>query len=191
MKAGKLGAKVVRYADDFVVMCGGSADKALAEVRRILGRLELHLNEEKTSVLDMREDRLDFLGFSIRQRRSRRTGKKFPMVTPSEKAVKHIRREIKEQTCRKTLARGEDVVINMVNRVVRGWVEYFYYGHCSKTMASLKWYTEERVRTYLRRKHRKRGRGYEAYPNKYLYQGIGLYGIPTTAPWKQLAKATG
>jgi len=63
--------------------------------------------------------------------------------------------------------------------------------HCTKAFAHLKNYTEERVRVYLSRKHRLRGRGYTKYPNAYLYENLGLYRIPTTAPWAQAAKAAG
>jgi len=70
-------------------------------------------------------------------------------------------------------------------------VNYFYYGNCSTTFAQLRDYTEERVRTYLSRKHRLKGRGYTKYPNAYLYKNLGLYKIPATAPWAQAAKAAG
>lgn len=55
----------------------------------------------------------------------------------------------------------------------------------------LKGYLDERVRTYLRRKHRVKNRGYKAYPYRYLYEDLGLFKIPTTAPWTQTAKASG
>lgn len=101
----------------------------------------------------------------------------------------HIKKEIKDVTCRKNLALPKEVIITKLNETIRGWANYFYYGNCSKTFAQLKNYTEERVRTYLRRKHGLKNRGYKAYPYKYLYENLGLFKIPTTAPWTRTVNA--
>jgi len=85
----------------------------------------------------------------------------------------------------------KEVLIKKLNEVVRGWVGYFYYGNCSRALSTLKGFLDERVRIYLRRKHAKKSRGYKAYPYKYLYGNLGLYKIPTTAPWTQAVKASG
>ena len=61
----------------------------------------------------------------------------------------------------------------------------------SKNLSRLKGYLEERVRIYLRRKHRMKSRGYKAFPHRFMYGELGLFRIPTTAPWTQAAKATG
>ena len=105
--------------------------------------------------------------------------------------MKHIREAIKELTGRDRRTSPEEMVINNLNEVVRGWTGYFYYGNCSRDLTTLKGFLDERVRTYLRRKHCKKSRGYRAYPYKYLYGMLGLYKIPTTAPWTQTAKAGG
>jgi RNA-directed DNA polymerase len=105
------------------------------------------------------------------------------MVARWHKAMLHIRKEIKEITIRKNLALPTGVIITRLNELVRGWAGYFYYQHNSKAFSLIKDYLEERVRTYLRRKHRVKGRGYKAYPAPYLYKRLGLYRIPTTAAW--------
>ncbi len=142
-------------------------------------------------MVDARKESFNFLGFTIQVKENTATGKKFPLVTPSKKALQHIKTEIKNLTCRKNLPLPKEAVVNKINKVVRGWANYFYYGNCSNDMLRLKGYLDERVRTYLRRKHCIRNRGYKAFPYKYLYENIGLYKIPTTAPWTQSAKATG
>jgi RNA-directed DNA polymerase len=185
------GARLIRYADDCVVLCKGNTERVLRGMKTVLGYLELSLNEEKTTVVDARKEGFDFLGFTIRLIKNPKTARRFPLITPSKKALKHIRAEIRELTGRRNMALPSEVVIDKVNEVVRGWTEYFYYENCSKHLAILKHYLEERMRTYLRRKHRKNGRGYKAYPYNYLYQTLGLYRIPTTAPWIQAAKASG
>jgi RNA-directed DNA polymerase len=187
----RLGARLIRYADDVVVLCTGNTDRVLKGIETVLGYLELSLNEEKTKLVDAREESFTFLGFTIEVKRNPRTGKEFPLVRPSKKATEHIKVEIRELTCRKKLALPKDVVINKLNEVVRGWTNYFYYGHCSSDLSRVKGFLDERVRIYLRRKHGLKSRGYKAYPYRYLYGNLGLYKIPTTAPWTHAVKAAG
>jgi RNA-directed DNA polymerase len=176
---------------DCVVLCKANTERVLRGIRAVLGYLELSLNEEKTKVVDARQESFNFLGFTTRLIKNPKTGRRFPLIRPSKEAVKHIKAEIRELTCRKNLLMPEEVVIVKVNEVVRGWTGYFYYENCSKDLSALKHYPEERVRTYLRRKHRTDGRGYKVYPYQYLYGTLGLYKIPTTAPWTQAVKASG
>ena len=152
--------------------------------------LGLTLSAGKTRIIDATHEDFTFLGSTLKIIKSPQTGKMFPLIVPSKKAIGRIRREIKEATCRRNLALPNGVTIARLNTTARGWVNYFYYGNCSKAFAHLKNYTEERVRVYLSRKHRLRGRGYKKYPNAYLYEILGLYRIPTTAPWTS-AKAAG
>lgn len=187
----RLGARLVRYADDAVAVCRDNTDRILKGIKTVLGELELSLNEAKTKVVDARKEEFVFLGFAISVKKSKVTGREFPRIHPSKKAMKHIRAEIKRLTDRTTLALPTDVVIRRVNEVVRGWVGYFRYGHCSNDMSKLKKYLEERTQIYLRSKHQKRGRGFMVYPYHHLYDNLGLYKIPTSAPYKQTAKAEG
>ncbi len=163
----------------------------VAGIKAVLEELELSLNKEKTKLVDARQESFNFLGFTIEVKKNPKTGKKFPLIIPSKKAMMHVKAEIKRLTCRKNLALPKEVVVSKLNEVVRGWTNYFYYGNSSKDLTRLKGFLEERVRIYLRRKHGKKSRGYKAYPYKYLYVNLGLYKIPTTAPWTQTAKATG
>jgi len=118
-------ARLIRYADDFVVACQGDAERVLRGVRVVLRGLGLSLNEEKTKVVDARKERFDFLGFTVEVLRNPRTGKKFPLIRPSKKAMAEIQAEIKALTCRRTLALPKEVVIQKLNEVVRGWAGYF------------------------------------------------------------------
>ncbi|MDP2970059.1 MAG: group II intron maturase-specific domain-containing protein [Deltaproteobacteria bacterium] len=115
----------------------------------------------------------------------------FPLITPSKEAMAEIKAEIKALTCRNNIRLPKEVLIRKLNELVRGWVGYFYYGNCSRDLSKLKDFLDERARIYLRRKHAKKSRGYKAYPYQYLYKTLGLYKIPTTAPWTQTAKASG
>ena len=183
-------ARLVRYADDVVVLCRYNVRPIFDRMTAVLKSLGLTLNPDKTRILNAAEEGFTFLGFTTQIRRNPRTGKTFPLITPSKKAIGRIKKEVKDATCRKNLALPGEVIIARLNQTLRGWANYFYYGNCSKTFAHLRNYTEERVRMYLRRKHRLRSRGYTKYPNTYLYENLGLYKIPATAPWAQ-AKAAG
>ena len=188
----RLEARLIRYADDFVVLCKGNTERILGGIRTVLGDLGLTLNEGKTKVVDAEKESFNFLGFTIEVKENPKTGRKFPMIIPSKKALRHITAEIKNLTCRSNLALPKGVVVNKLNGVVRGWVNYFYYGNCSNNLLRLKGYLEERTRTYLRCKYKKsRACGYKDYPQRYMYKILGLYKIPTTAPWTQTAKAYG
>jgi RNA-directed DNA polymerase len=184
-------ARLIRYADDCVVLCQGQTEKVLKGIKIVLRGLELSLNEEKTRVIDAKKERFNFLGFTVEAKRNPRTGKRFPLITPSREATAEIKAEIKALTCRKNLRLPNEVIIRKLNEQVRGWVGYFYYGNCSRDLTKLRNFLDERVRIYLRRKHTKKSRGYKDYPYRYLYDNLGLYKIPTTAPWVQMAKASG
>jgi RNA-directed DNA polymerase len=187
----RMGARLIRYADDFVVLCEGQAERVLRGIQGVLGGLGLELNADKTRVLDAREESFTFLGFRVMAIKHPRTGRRFCLIRPAKKALVQIRRELRSLTVRSTLALPEEVVIQKLNERIRGWVGYFYYGNCSKDLKLLKGFLEQRVRIYLRRKHRRKSWGYRTYPDKHLYNTLGLYKIPTTAPWSQAAKAAG
>jgi len=187
----RYGARLIRYADDFVVVCQGAPEKILRGIKIVLAGLRLRLNEEKTKVVNAREESFNFLGYTVQAVKSPKTGKTFPLIRPSKKAMAKVKGEIKVLTCRRNLALPAEVVIEKLNEVVRGWVGYFHYGHCTRDLSRIKGFLDERVRIYLRRKHGEKSRGYRAYPYWYLYGTLQLYKIPTTAPWAQTAKATG
>jgi group II intron reverse transcriptase/maturase len=187
----RLGARLVRYADDCVILCRGNTDRILNGVRRVFDNLGLNLNEEKTHVVDARREMFNFLGFSMGMKRGRKTGKLYPHTEPSKKALKHIRSEIKQLTTERYSATPTEIVIRRVNEVARGWVGYFRFGNCTKAMSYLRYYLGYRMRIYIRRKHHYHSLGYRAYPDRYYYDSLGLYEVPTKAPWLQNVKATG
>ncbi len=142
------------------MLCRSNTERVLKGIKVVLGELELSLNEEKTKVINAKKESFNFLGFTIEVKKNQKTGRNFPLITPSRKALHHIKAEVRELTCRKNLALPKEAVVNKLNGVVRGWTSYFYYKHCSRDFSRLKGFVDERVRTYLRRKHRKKGRGY-------------------------------
>ncbi|MGA1351271.1 MAG: reverse transcriptase domain-containing protein, partial [Burkholderiaceae bacterium] len=95
---GKLGAHLVRYADDFVVLCKRGVEEPLKIIRHVLGRLDLRLNETKTHIVNAKETGFNFLGFTIQMSRGVRTGKPYPNVRPSDKAVQKIKARLTDLT---------------------------------------------------------------------------------------------
>lgn len=185
----RYGARLIRYADDFVVLTRGNTARVLRGIKAVLSDLSLNLNEDKTRVIDARRESFAFLGFTIMMVNNPKTGKDFPLIRPSQKAMKRIRAEIREIASKRNFLLPEEDVVAKVNAKVRGWVNYFYYKHCSRCMSVMKYYLQQRVSRYMRRKHKRTS--YSAYSFEYLYDSLGLYKIPTTAPKKlHVAKAS-
>lgn len=182
----KLGAHLVRYADDFVVLCRKGVEEPLNVVRHVLDRLGLSLNEAKTHIVDARAASFDFLGFTIQMSPSAKTGKLRPNVRPSDKAVKKIKARLTDLTQRElTCIPLGDVVAN-VNRSLRGWVNYFHYRNSSLVMSKVRNHAEERLRTHLRKRHKVKDRGtaLKRFRSADLYDRYGLYRPPAGAGWK-------
>jgi group II intron reverse transcriptase/maturase len=181
----RLGARIVRYADDIVILCRRGTERPMSELRRILDYLGLTLNEGKTRVVDTHADRFDFLGFSLWMGKSRRTGNRYPHVQPSKKSLRRIKDRVTELTHRGRTLLPLVWVVGEVNTVLRGWVGYFHVRNCSKSLEQVRGHAEERLRTHLRKRHKIRDRkaGYSRFGNRALYEKYGLYKVPTTAGW--------
>jgi len=184
----RLGARIVRYADDIVILCKrGKSDKAMTTLRQILERLKLSLNETKTKIVNAHKEKFDFLGFSIHMGESSKSGKLYPHVQPSKKSLQAIKDRVAALTKRERTVKPLDWIVQEVNATVRGWVGYFHFKNCSKILTHLKGHVEERLRTHLRKRHKikDRGTGYAKFGSQVLYGKYGLYKVPTTAGWKK------
>lgn len=181
----RLGARIVRYADDMVILCRRGTEQPLAVLRQILERMGLTLNEAKTKVVDAYRGKFGFLGFEIWMARGHRTGKWYPHVQPSKKALQTIKGRIKRLTVRTRSMVPIDWLVAELNAAVRGWVGYFHVRNCSRVLTRLREHVEERMRTHLRRRHKIRDRkvGFVRFANRDLYSKYGLYKVPTTAGW--------
>ncbi|MBW6511449.1 MAG: group II intron reverse transcriptase/maturase [Desulfuromonadaceae bacterium] len=182
----RLGARIVRYADDIVILCRrGKSEQAMTVLRQILERLQLTLNETKTNVVNAFEGKFDFLGFTIWMGKSRKSGKMYPHVQPSKKSEQKVKDRITALTKRERTIMPLEWVVNEVNAMVRGWVGYFHYRNCSQTLGRIRNHLEQRLITHLRKRHKVRDRnaGYVRFPNRSLYVKYGLYKVPTTAGW--------
>lgn len=143
------------------------------------------MNEAKTKIVNAHKGKFDFLGFSIWMAESVKSGKLYPHVQPSKKAVQSIKGRITALTRRARTIMPLEWIVNEVNATVRGWVGYFHYRNSSKTLTRIRSHVEERLQTHLRKRHKVRDRkaGYVNFPNRSLYAKYGLYKMPTSAGW--------
>ena len=183
----RYGARIVRYADDFVILCKNpyNHNQILDRVKALLKNLELNLHPQKTVTVDAKQESFNFLGFTITTKVNLNSGKRFPLITPSAKAEANFKEKIKNLTKRNMTVIPTDKIVGQVNSIARGWKNYFYYGSCSKSMKRMDMFLQQRMRHFLRRKHKISSFGYKQFPNSYLYEKVGLYKIPATAPWRQ------
>ena len=127
----RLGAKIVNYADDFVICCRGTAQEAMHAMRNLMRRLKLTVNETKTSLCRVPDESFDFLGYTIGRCYSTKTGRAYIGTRPSKEKVNRLCREISESTSRRwTLMSAEDRVAKL-NRKLIGWSNYFCLGLAS------------------------------------------------------------
>lgn len=128
---------LIRYADDLVILCQDRAEEVVEVSRNILERMGLRLNETKSRIVKARQEDFDFLSFNFRLIRSSKTGRTFSLTRPSKDARRRLRQGLKELTCRRMLALPEEETITRVNRLIRGWGNYFYHGNCTRDFQRL------------------------------------------------------
>jgi len=162
------GYEMIRYADDFVILCRSraEAEEALAMVRRLAEERVLTLHPEKTRVVDASMEGFDFLGYHFER----------GMRWPRDKSIKKLRDALRPKTKR---TRGESLecIIADVNRTLRGWFEYFKHSHAT-TFRPIDGWVRRRLRSILRKRSKRRGisQGLDnhRWPNAF-FRERGLY----------------
>jgi len=146
--------RLVRYADDFVVLVAGTRGHAEAlreEVAAVLAPMGLRLSAAKTRICHIDEG-FDFLGFRIQRHPKRGTAKRYVYTYPAKKALATVKvklRALSRQDRDQPLA----VLLHRLNQVLRGWTSYFKHGVSKRTFSYLRAFTWRRVARWLRRKH--------------------------------------
>jgi len=173
--------KLVRYADDFVIICRTKqdAETALQIVKQIMSILKLTLHPTKTRIVDMGRDGFDFLGFHFHKKRARKSGKLLPYIWPAPKAMKAIRSKIHFITERMRLSNPLSEVIKFLNRVIRGWRNYFRLGNSTLKFQQLDRYVRYRLEQWMRSKIGSRGHWDELdFRALLLQQGLDYFYRP-------------
>jgi RNA-directed DNA polymerase len=166
-------AQVVTYADDFVILSCGYAAEALDWTRSVMTRIGLTLNEAKTSVKQARRERFDFLGYSFGPHRMRTNGREYLGASPSKKSVSRLRQKVGDLLVRQNVAPWTEVR-NRLNRMLRGWSNYFGYGTRLMAYRAVDWYVYNGVRSFLRRRHKVPSRGRTLYSDAVVFGTLGV-----------------
>ena len=182
----KFGGHIVNYADDFVILCRRDAESAYKIMVELMTKLRLTVNEEKTSIRCVPEESFDFLGYTFGRCYSPKTGQAYLGTRPSRKSITRVVRRISEQTDRRNLLKDPDTVVRSLNRLLRGWSNYFSLGPVSKAYRAVDTHARYRLRQWLRKKHKVKGAGTKKYRDEYLYDELGLIcleSITRNFPW--------
>jgi len=189
---------LVRYADDFVVMCrtAKECEEAERRVKIILERLKLDLHPDKTRRVDLSwgKEGFDFLGCHLRKRLSGRSWEQqrkrvyYLQRWPSQRSMKRIRQRVKELTPRARCHDDVREVIADVNPVLRGWANYFRSGNASDKFNEIDLYAHGRMRSLrIKRKGRQLRPGeVEQWTRDYFY-GLGLHRLLGTVQYPEVA----
>lgn len=182
----KWSAHIVNYADDFVICCKRGAQDAMAAMRRIMERLKLTVNEEKTHLCQIPRERFDFLGYTFGRCYSRTDGHAYIGTRPSQKSIKRVVASLSEVTDRRMAALDAEAIVARLNRKLVGWANYFFLGPVSPAYHLLDEHTRSRLRRWLCKKHKVANAGISRFPDQYLYEVLGLVHLaPRThdLPW--------
>jgi RNA-directed DNA polymerase len=176
--AERLQAKLVNYADDFVICCRGTGEQALTAMRAMMSKLKLTVNERKTRLCRLPEETFDFLSYTIGRCYSSRTGRAYLTPKPSAKKVQRLLQDISASTKRQSIGQDEEEMVGRLNRKLLGWANYFRLGPVGKVYARVNRHVCHRLRRWLCRKHKVSGRGYGRYPDRVLHKEMGLLDLP-------------
>jgi RNA-directed DNA polymerase len=169
-----------RFADDLVILVDAHPRhawllKAVEQrVREELATLAVEVNEEKTRIVDLTKgERFGFLGFDFRRVRSRK-GAWRPQYTPKLKKRTALLRTLKT-IFRRSRSQPVQEVIQQINPILRGWVNYFAVGHASRCFTYIHDWVEKKVRRHLMRNAKRRGFGWRRWRRAWLYDTLGLF----------------
>ncbi len=148
--------RLIRFADDFVVMVSGQrhhAEELREEVAAVLAPLGLRLAEEKTRVAHIDEG-FDFLNFTIRRMRKRGTSKHYVYTVPSRKAIQAVKDKVSAMTYRATRNMAPEVLIQSINRALAGWANYYRHGVSKAVFGAVDHHAWHRIMRWLRHKYK-------------------------------------
>jgi RNA-directed DNA polymerase len=182
----RLKAYIVNYADDLVICCRGKGDEALVKMQDMMTKLKLTVNETKTRVCKLPEEKFDFLGYSFGRCYSPKTGRAYIGTTPSKKRVQRICQVISAATRRSQTQQAAEQLVKQLNRQIISWANYFCLGPVSKAYRVVEEHTRRRLRQWLCAKHQRKGAGTTWYSDQLLHDRFGLVRLAertASFPW--------
>lgn len=182
----RLEARVVNYADDFVICCKpGRAAEAMSTMRRMMERIKLTVNERKTRQCSLPAETFTFLGFTFGEQVSWRTGRRYLSPAPAKKKVQAICHKISEATSSRTTWRSAAEEVQQLNQMLSGWGNYFRLGYVTGAWQIVQQHACRRLRQWLQRKTKSRG-GPQNPPDLRLYEEYGLLKLTASIRRKPL-----
>src|ERR1700722_660585 len=148
----RLSARIVNYADDFVICCRAGADEAMATMRSMMSKLKLTVNETKTQLCVLPDGAFVFLGYTFGRCYNHRTGAAYLAASPARKKIAKLCDAIGEQTSSKRTQLDEERMVGRLNRKLRGWANYFDLGTVSRAYNVVNHHVTNRLRRWLCRK---------------------------------------
>ena len=181
---------LVRYADDFVVVCSSRRQALRAQQRaeEVLGRIGLVIHPDKTGIRDLARGRdgFDFLGFHHRTRESPRLPGRFYLNRwPSTKAMARIRQRIRELTTRGLAGAPIEWVVERLNLTLRGWGNYFRWGNSNRKFHDIDSYVHWRLAKLASVKHGQSGRGWAGRYDHAWIDRLGVHQLTGTVRYRQ------
>ena len=165
----RLGAHVVVYADDLVILCRRQASEAYAVLKDVMTRIGLTVNETKTKLREAKTERFDFLGYTFGPYWDRWTGKRYLGAGPSAKSRQRLKAKVHALTVPGNVLPWPKVC-ERLNTMLGGWQAYFGYGTLSRSYEDVNWYVANRVRHFLRRRHKVRSRGSRQFSTENVFE---------------------
>jgi RNA-directed DNA polymerase len=169
-----------RFADDLVILIDAYRRhvwllKAVEKrLREELAKLQVEINEEKSRIVDLAKgEKFTFLGFECRRTLSN-NGVWRPQYMPRLKKRTALLEKLRE-IFRRFISQPVERVIELINPVLRGWVNYFAVGHSSRCFSFVKDWVEKKVRRHLMRARKRKGFGWQRWSRRWLYDELGLY----------------
>ena len=173
-KGSELRAVVVNYADDFVILSRGCAAEAMKWTEQVMTRIGLTLNPVKTKLVHAKTESFDFLGYTFGPHRFRKDGHWYLGASPSKKSVKRLKQKVREQLWPSNVDPWEEVR-DRLNRTLRGWTNYFSYGTRMPAYRAVDNFVYERVRGFLRRRHKVQSRGTRRFSGVVVFGARGRF----------------
>lgn len=171
----------VRFADDLVVLVDSHPrhrwlrKEVEKRIREELAKLQVEVNEEKTRFVNLeRGESFGFLGFQFRRIRSR-TGRWMPLREPQIKKRTDLLRKLKG-VFRFYRSKPTHWLIEAINPILRGWVQYFATGNSSRCFSFIRSWVEQKIRRHLARARGRQGFGWKRWSSRWLYEKLGLFG---------------
>jgi RNA-directed DNA polymerase len=166
-------ARVVNYADDFVILSRSKAAEALEWTREVITKLGLTLNETKTCIRQARKESFNFLGYTFGPHRYRKDGHWYLGASPAKKAVARIKEKVGDLLVPRNVGTWPEVR-NRLNRMLRGWSAYYSYGTRMPAYRAIDNYVYQSVRNFLRRRHKVQSRATTRFSDEVVFGELGV-----------------